>query len=123
HVTGVETCALPISRGIIDPDTARGLRDLFGNLLDVVGSLYDRAKELWDQLGQVDDRFEEALAQVRRFQEDLDELGDVTLQVVLAARARIERLDDRVEIERLTARTTGQAFDEVRFRAEELSRA
>src|SRR5690606_20848027 len=83
----------------------------------------DRAIELWDLLGQVEDRFEEALAQVSSFQEELDELGDVTLQMVLAARARIERLDDLVEIERLIARTTGQAFDEVRFRAEELSRA
>lgn len=116
-IAGLET------RGIIDPDTARGLRDLFGNLLDIVGSLYDRAIELWDLLGQVEDRFDEALAQVSRFQEELDELGDVTLQMVLAARARIERLDDLVEIERLIARTTGQAFDEVRFRAEELSRA
>src|SRR5690606_8918135 len=94
-ISGLET------RGIIDLDTARGLRDLFGNLLNIVGSLYDRAKELWDQLGQVDDRFEEALEQVRRFREELEELGDVTLQMVLAARARIERLDDLVEIERL----------------------
>src|SRR5690606_3266260 len=76
-----------------------------------------------DALGQVEDRFDEALAEVSRFQEELEELGNVTLQIVEAARARIERLDDLVEIERLIAQTTGQAFDEVRFRAEELSRA
>src|SRR5690606_14661222 len=50
-------------------------------------------------------------------------LGDVAEQERLAILARIERLDDLVEIERLVAETTGQAFDETAFRAAELSRA
>src|SRR5690606_28056052 len=41
----------------------------------------------------------------------------------LAILARIERLDELVEIERLVAQATGQAFDETAFRAAELSRA
>src|SRR5690606_11467819 len=109
------------SRGVIDPETARGLRELIDNLLGIVGSLYDRAKELWDQLGQVD--LDEYIDQARRFRDELEALGDVAEQERLAILARIERLDELVEIERLVAEATGQAFDEAAFRAQELSRA
>src|SRR5690606_37423036 len=109
------------SRGVIDPETARGLRELTDNLLGIVGSLYDRVKELWDQLGQVD--LGEYIDQARRFRDELEALGDVAEQERLAILARIERLDELVEIERLVAEATGQAFDEAAFRAQELSRA
>jgi len=109
------------SRGIIDPETASGLRELFGNLTTIIGSLYDRAKELWDQLGQFD--LGEYVAEARRFREELEALGDVAEQERLAILDRIERLDELVEIERLVAEATGQAFDETAFRAAELSRA
>src|SRR5690606_17888959 len=109
------------SRGIIDPETARGLRELTDNLLGIISGLYDRAKELWDQLGQVD--LGEYIDQARRFRDELEALGDVAEQERLAILSRIERLDELVEIERLVAQATGQAFDETRFRAQELSRA
>ena len=109
------------SRGIIDPETARSLRELADNLLSIVGSLYDRAVELWDQLGQID--LGEYIDQARRFGEELEALGDVAEQERQAIRDRIDRLDDLVEIERLVAETTGQAFDETAFRAAELGRA
>src|SRR5690606_4002961 len=109
------------SRGIIDPETARGLRELADNLLGIIGGLYDRAKEVWDQLGQVD--LGEYLDQARRFRDELEALGDVAEQERLAILARIERLDELVAIERLVAEATGQAFDETAFRAQELSKA
>src|SRR5690606_9267974 len=109
------------SRGIIDPETARGLRELTDNLLGIISGLYDRAKELWDQLGQVD--LGEYIDQARRFRDELEALGDVAEQERLAILDRIERLDELVEIERLVAQATGQAFNETRFRAQELSRA
>src|SRR5690606_6002863 len=109
------------SRGIIDPETARGLRELTDNLLGIISGLYDRAKELWDQLGQVD--LGEYIDQARRFRDELEALGDVAEQERRAILDRIERLDELVEIERLVAETTGQAFDETAFRAQELSRA
>src|SRR5690606_29515032 len=109
------------SRGIIDTETASGIRELFENLTTIIGSLYDRAKELWDQLGQVD--LDEYVAEARRFLDELEALGDVAEQERLAILARIERLDDLVEIERLVAETTGQAFDETALRVTELSRA
>src|SRR5690606_32917954 len=109
------------SRGIIDPETARGLRELTDNLLVIISGLYDRAMELWDQLGQVD--LGEYIDQARRFRDELEALGDVAEQERLAILDRIERLDELVEIERLVAEATGQAFDETRFRAQELSRA
>src|SRR5690606_3875048 len=58
------------SRGIIDPETARGLRELFGNLTTIIGGLYDWAKELWDQLGQFD--LGEYVAEARRFRDELE---------------------------------------------------
>src|SRR5690606_8507560 len=94
---------------------------LADNLLGIIGGLYDRAKELRDQLGQVD--LGEYIDQARRFRDELGALGDVAEQERLAILARIERLDELVEIERLVAQATGQAFDETAFRAAELSRA
>src|SRR5690606_22583228 len=88
-----------------------------------VSSLAQRAQDLWDQLGRFDKQLEEALEQARRFRDELEALGDVASQIVEAAQARIGRLDDLVEIERVVAHATGQAFDETRFRAQELSRA
>src|SRR5690606_35482705 len=109
------------SRGIIDPETARGLRELADNLMSIIGGLYDQAKELWEQLGQVD--LDEYVEKALRFREELEALGDVAEQERLAILARIDRLDELVEIEWLVAQATGQAFDETRFRAQELSRA
>src|SRR5690606_7250498 len=63
------------SRGIIDPETARGLRELTDNLLSIIGGLYDRAVELWDQLGQID--LGEYIDQARRFRDELEALGDI----------------------------------------------
>src|SRR5690606_11865115 len=53
----------------------------------------------------------------------LEELGNIALRTRQAAEARIARLDDLVEIERMVAEATGQAFNETQFRALELSRA
>lgn len=110
-------------RQLIDPQTAQSLRDLFGQMVDIISSLTQRAQDLWDRLGGFDDQLEEALEQARRFRDELEALGDVTNKIVAAAQARIDRLDDLVEIERVIAHATGQAFDETRFRAQELSRA
>src|SRR5690606_16903968 len=85
------------SRGIIDPETARGLRELTDNLLGIISGLYDRAKELWDQLGQVD--LGEYIDQARRFRDELEALGDVAEQERLAILSRIERLDELVRSE------------------------
>src|SRR5690606_31862968 len=70
------------SRGIIDTETASGIRELFENLTTIIGSLYDRAKELWDQLGQID--LGEYIDQARRFRDELEALGDVAEQERLA---------------------------------------
>src|SRR5690606_28860443 len=111
------------SREIIDAETAQALRDLFGHLTSIVGSLSDRAQELWESLGRADERLEEALSQAAKFRDGLEKLSDVAARARAAAEARIARLDDLVEIEALVAHATGEAFDETRFRAQELSRA
>src|SRR5690606_21168495 len=97
------------SREIIDAETAQALRDLFGHLTGIVGSLSDRARELWESLGRADERLEEALAQAAKFRDELEKLNDIAAQARAAAEARIARLDDLVEIEALVAHATGQA--------------
>src|SRR5690606_25848046 len=109
------------SPGIIDPEPARGLRELTDNLLGILCGLYARARELWDQLGQID--LGEYIDQARRFRDELEALGDVAEQERLAILSRIERLDELVEIERLVAQATGQAYAEPAFRAAGLRRA